>query len=297
MKILNISAIAVAAGVLLMTSSCVHKGDLDLDPVPDIAFSYTSEGLTLTFNSDPADISDVTWSTSDGGSGDGAIFTHTFPSPSTYWVEMSGKFNGKQQTVSAKVLVAKPAIVSMTDNSLADWDNVHYADFTFTGQAEGSAIKAGKADYDANWLYFYVVLDANVITSANATDLIWDFFIDADGDSSTGFVYHDVGGEYLIEGKFFDDDAWYDVSSGVTGADWWGDVYSDPKYKNAITIGAQEKTDDVYRIEFAVNRNVYGITGTKAGFGLCQFDNDWSDLDYMTYEGSTAISMSLDKIE
>ena len=93
------------------------------------------------------------------------------------------------------------------------------------------------------------------------------------------------------------DDAWYDVYPGVTGADWWGDPITDPKYVNAIVIGAQEKTDDVYRIEFAINRSVYGITGTIAGFGLCQFDNDWSDLDYMTYEGSTAILLSLDKTE
>ena len=297
MKINKIIALAITAGFLLSTMSCVHDGDLNLDPVPDIAFTYTSDGLTLTFTSDPADISDVTWSTSDGGSGSGTTFSHEFPSPSTYWVEMTGTYNGKQQSVSTKVLVAKPAIVSMTDNTLSDWDNVKYEDFIFTGQEEGSVIKVGKVDYDSNWLYFYVALNASVITSSNATDLIWDFFIDVDGDSSTGFSYHDVGGEYLIEGKLFDDDAWYDVYPGVTGADWWGDPITDPKYVNAIVIGAQEKTDDVYRIEFAINRRVYGITGTIAGFGLCQFDNDWSDLDYMTYEGSTAILLSLDKTE
>ncbi|MBQ1637697.1 MAG: hypothetical protein II048_06195, partial [Bacteroidales bacterium] len=54
-------SIFLTALVLMVCSqtACVHLGDLDLEPIPDISFTYECSGLTYTFTS--ADAKDVKW--------------------------------------------------------------------------------------------------------------------------------------------------------------------------------------------------------------------------------------------
>ncbi|MBQ5528669.1 MAG: hypothetical protein IIU05_06440, partial [Bacteroidales bacterium] len=56
-KIITLLSIAAMA----VLSSCIREGDLDLDPVPDIAFDYTCDGLNLTFKSVTENTTDVKW--------------------------------------------------------------------------------------------------------------------------------------------------------------------------------------------------------------------------------------------
>jgi len=176
MKTIKLSGL-IALTVLLL-SSCVHLGDLNLDPVPDIGFSVEHNGLTLTFVSTKSNTSDVKWKTSDGGSETGETMTHTFPEPGTYWIEMSGIYDGVPQTVSTKILVAKASKVSMTDGTVADWENVTYPDFQLTGSEPGSPIKKVKIDYDANYVYYYMELDVTVNPGADETSHILSVRID-----------------------------------------------------------------------------------------------------------------------
>lgn len=290
--------LALAAISMLLFASCVHSGDLDLDPVPDIGFTYSSDGLTLTFTSSTEGTTGITWATSDGGTGSGESLSHKFPSPDTYWIEMKGTLNGKEQRVSTKVIVAKPAIVSVTDNSLSDWDKVKYEDFIFTGSENGVLpIVEGKADYDANWLYLYLALDTKLAEEKAATGYICDLSIDGDDDIATGFEVNGIGGEYLVEGCFFGQ-AWYDFYHGTTGADWWDDgTLADPKYSAGFVLGHEEQDGNVIKVELAIKRDTFGITGTKCAIQMTLFNDDWSDLDYLMFGGVSDIHLSLDKTE
>jgi hypothetical protein len=80
MKKYFIYILSVVCGCLLLFSmtSCIHEGDLDLAAVPDIGFTYTSNGLTLTFTSATAEATNLTWKVSDGGTGSGDEFVHKF---------------------------------------------------------------------------------------------------------------------------------------------------------------------------------------------------------------------------
>ena len=159
-KIFAIFCIAATA----LLSSCVRKGDLDLAPVPDIAFEYTCDGLTLTFNSVVPNTTDVKWEilkTKNGSAetlttGAGDTFTYTFPTPDNYWIKMSGVYEGEEQVVAGKILVAKPSPVKLDDDSFADWDAVTYPDFQMTGT---DGISYAKFDYNADYVFFFVALN------------------------------------------------------------------------------------------------------------------------------------------
>ena len=281
--------------LLFTTASCIHKGDLNLDPVPDIAFAYSSDGLTLTFKSATDNVSNISWISSDGGTGTGDSFVHAFAKPASYWVTMKGTYNGKEETVSTKVLVAKAALVSMTDNSFADWDKVTYEDFQFTGQTPGeSPIIKAKMDYDANYIYFYIEFSNTVNAGLNADSAIFSFTSDSDDNTATGNSYYDVGGEYLMEGCLTTAEPWYDFYSGSASAGWTH--IDDANWLGTIlTIGHKEVTDQTTKMEWAYSRKDLNITSTSFTFVLHVYDGDWNDADIVTYNGSESIHIVMDK--
>ena len=217
-KIFAIFCIAATA----VLSSCVRMGDLDLAPVPDIAFEYTCDGLTLTFNSVVPNTTDVQWEilkTQNGSAetlttGVGESFTYTFPTPDNYWIKMSGVYEGQEQVVAGKILVAKPSPVKLDDDSFADWDAVQYPDFQLAGDDDKSW---GKFDYNADYIFFYVALDTT-IPGCTADGAIMNMRIDADDLTGTGMSTKGLGCDWYLEGNFWNDVEawadWYDCSSG-----------------------------------------------------------------------------------
>lgn len=293
----SIIKMGFAAIIGLALTSCIKSGDLKLDPVPDIAFSYTSQGFTLTFNSTVEGVSDIVWKTSDGGSGTGSTLTHTFPKPDTYWVEMRGNYKGVNQTVSAKIRVAKQAKVKMDDNSVEDWNNVTYTDFVFTGKEPGtSPIVEGKFDYDVNFVYLYLAFDTSVDSECDADKAVLAIAFDVDADLNTGFLYEDkIGSEYLVEGALTGSDPWFDVHPGRAGADWWDDA--EDKLKAGVVFGHKQMEGNICKAEFAFDRNLYGITSTKMMLLFILMNAGWNDVDTMQREGDKYITLLMDKME
>ena len=287
-KIYNI--IMMVSVIIFSLSSCIKEGDLELDPVPEIGFTYTSEGLTLTFESTGEGISDVSWTISDGATGTGESLEHTFDKPDSYWISMTGTVHGEEQTVSTKIIVAKAALVSMDDNSIADWDNVNYSDFQFAG---GSSIIKGKLDYDANYVYFYMELDGNVNPKATVTSHILSMAIDNDANLSTGLDFGGLGAEYLLEGQIYGGEVWTDFYN-YTGGDWWENI-TDPTFADGMTIGHSEVDGGVLKIEWAFSRKTFGINSTSFGLYWNVYDEDWADADIMEYNGDSAILINMDK--
>ena len=291
-KIFAIFCIAATA----LFSSCVRMGDLELEPVPDIAFDYTSDGLTLTFNSVIENTTDVQWEIikAKGGSaetlatGAGDTYTFTFPIPDTYWIKMSGVYEGQEQVVSGKILVAKPSVVKLDDDSFEDWDQVTYEDFQLVGD-DGKSF--GKFDYNADYVFFYVALDTT-IPGCTADGAIMNMRIDSDDLTGTGMSTKGLGCDWYLEGNFWNSNErwadWYDCSSGDTVA---------ASEEMPIELGTYKVEGDTAYFEFALSRKKYGIKGSSVGIYFKFYTEDWEDAVYMTCGGKTTYHFALDKAE
>ena len=291
-KIFAIFCIAATA----VLSSCVRMGDLDLAPVPDIAFEYTCDGLTLTFNSVVPNTTDVQWEilkTKNGSAetlttGAGETFTYTFPAPDNYWIKMTGVYEGQEQVVAGKILVAKPSAVKLDDNSFADWDAVQYPDFQLVGD-DGKSW--GKFDYNADYIFFYVALDTT-IPGCTADGAIMNMRIDSDDLTGTGMSTKGLGCDWYLEGNFWNSNErwadWYDCSSGDTVA---------ASEEMPIELGTYKVEGDTAYFEFALSRKKYGIKGSSVGIYFKFYTEDWEDAVYMTCGGKTTYHFALDKTE
>lgn len=277
----------ILTAFLFALSSCVHLGDLELEPVPDIAFTYTqNSGLEFTFTSSVEGTTNVGWEVIgiEGATATGDSFTYNFPEPGTYWVRMTGTYNGGEQTFTGKIAVDWAATISFKDGSLDDWDLVTNPDYVFHGgdtdnyptQAEPILVE-GKFDYDANYIYVYASFDVTARADINVDSHRFDFYLDVDADTSTGNLDMGdrLGVEYIIQANFFnDEEGSFSVMDGS-----WETPDNAADLAQYILIGDKNVEGDIASIEFKVSRADFGITGTKVGIGLKIENNDWTDFD------------------
>ena len=296
-KIFAIFCIAATA----ILSSCVHEGDLELAPVPDIAFTYTSDGLTLTFSSVVENTTNVQWEIikAQGGAaetlatGAGDTYTYTFPKPDTYWIKMSGVYNGEEQVVAGKIMVAKPSVVKLDDDSFDDWDGVEYEDFKFVGD-DGKSY--GKFDYNADYVFFFVAM-STTNENAPADGAIMNLRLDTDDLTGTGMSTKGLGCDWFLEGNFWKPEDpwadWYDCASGDT-------VYAEGKN---IEMGTYKDEGDMIYMEFALSRKEYGINGSSMGIFFKFYQTEWADDSFYmnfgegTEKSKTTFHFALDKTE
>lgn len=277
----------ILTAFLFALSSCVHLGDLELEPVPDIAFTYTqNSGLEFTFTSSVEGTTNVGWEVIgiEGATATGDSFTYNFPEPGTYWVRMTGTYNGGEQTFTGKIAVDWAATISFKDGSLDDWDLVTKPEYIFHGgdtdnyptQAEPILVE-GKFDYDANYIYVYASFDVTARADINVDSHRFDFYLDVDADTSTGSLDMGdrLGVEYIIQANFFnDEEGSFSVMDGS-----WETPDNAADLAQYILIGDKNVEGDIASIEFKVSRADFGITGTKVGIGLKIENNDWTDFD------------------
>lgn len=277
----------ILTAFLFALSSCVHLGDLELEPVPDIAFTYTqNSGLEFTFTSSVEGTTNVGWEVIgiEGATATGDSFTYNFPEPGTYWVRMTGTYNGTEQTFTGKIAVDWAATISFKDGSLDDWDLITKPEYIFHGgdtdnyptQAEPILVE-GKFDYDANYIYVYASFDVTARADINVDSHRFDFYLDVDADTSTGSLDMGdrLGVEYIIQANFFnDEEGSFSVMDGS-----WETPDNAADLAQYILIGDKNVEGDIASIEFKVSRADFGITGTKVGIGLKIENNDWTDFD------------------
>ena len=277
----------ILTAFLFALSSCVHLGDLELEPVPDIAFTYTqNSGLEFTFTSSVEGTTNVGWEVIgiEGATATGDSFTYNFPEPGTYWVRMTGTYNGGEQTFTGKIAVDWAATISFKDGSLDDWDLVTKPEYVFHGgdvanyptQTEPILIE-GKFDYDANYIYVYASFDVTARADINVDSHRFDFYLDVDANTSTGNLDMGdrLGVEYIIQANFFnDEEGSFSVMDGS-----WETPDNAADLAQYILIGDKNVEGDIASIEFKVSRADFGITGTKVGIGLKIENNDWTDFD------------------
>ena len=271
-----------------LSTACVRLGDLDLEPIPDISFTYEINGLSYVFKSAVPGTTNVSWNVLGQGTGSGDTFNFTFPKPGSYWVTMTGTYNGQEQSVSTKLLVAKPSVIKLDDNSVADWEGVNYPDFYFVGEnGRGYA----KFDYDAKYLYFLYVLQEG--EGYGYDEAILNFRLDADDNPATGYSTASMGVEWYYEGCGWNHDPWGNMwtpeslESGV-----------DPGMVLPIEWGFHGVVDGYTVMEFGLSRKDYGVNTTKCGLYTMFYTNEWSRAErFKNADGATSMHLSLDKVD
>lgn len=296
----------LALTLSLLCASCAHKGDLHIEPVPQIDFSLTKvEGYTYTLTNLTKDATNVKWAILSFKSGQktvvlegsGDSFTFTFPEIGTYWIQMSATREGREETIYTAKLIDKASAIRLDDDSFDDWDSITRADFQLRGrwistpesEREGkNAFVDGKIDYDGDYVYLYFRVNPGYTDvpmgwmdgGDDGNEFI--MFINSDGDLSTtgatqGGSY--AGYEHGAEFGFWEGEgeAWFIDTSGG-----WDSVSDGEQAKLApsVVFGTAKEVGGLWCFEMGLDRAILGITSSAFGLNF-QITTDWDTCDYL----------------
>jgi len=265
MKPIKILYIIICSGLLLQ--SC--KKDT-VEASPDVNFSTSIDAYTVTFTNKTTGAASYKWEFGDGSVSTEENPSHTYPGKGKYvptlYVTTTG---GRTAEGSTVIRIAKSSAIKLNDNSLADWDTVTYnVKVSGTG---GGIFRKAKLDYDAENIYFYFEMASSV-----ANGDIFDFYIDADNNSSTGlitWVANGSGNDVLLEGAM------------LTG---WFDMFYHTGAQNSFTFDYQSVTDffqvgtvqesgGILKFEGKLIRSkVKYLTGKGMKLAVTATKSDWS---------------------
>ncbi len=282
--------ISAGIGCLLLIgfSSCKKETGA---AAPDPFYAVNVNGFEVGFDNQTKGATTYKWDF-----GDGAISTDTSP---THTYAAKGKYvptlyatgaDGVTAQASTVLFISKGSSIKLDDHSITDWDTVAN-NVVLAGPAAGNFIKA-KYDYDGNYVYVY--FEQN---TAKADGNIYDLYIDADNDMSTGLITGDIPNgayEVLLEGTIFG--GWLDpyYFGGSDQANFGG--YAPAGISDFYTMGDYEEANGVLKFEFGIKRSkVKGFPGTKGmKIGVQVSANDWSaTIGYSPDQGANAFFMDM----
>lgn len=269
MKKINLTILIVALIAAVNFSSC--KKDAD-NPEPFVFYSVSVDGATVTFTNESKGAATYEWDFGDGATSTDESPTHTYPGKGKYVPTLyATASDGTKAEASTVLHIAKTTAIKMDDKTLSDWDTVTH-NIVLAGPNSGNFIKA-KFDYDGNYVYVY--FEQNTV---KADGNIYDLYIDADNDATTGLITGDItngGFEVLLEGTIFDN--WLDPYYFI-GADQqnFGN-YTYQTINEFFKVGTVQQSGSVQKFEFAISRSkIKGLTGKGLKIGVQVAANDWS---------------------
>src|ERR1700712_3841791 len=167
--------------------------------VPDPFYEVSINGYTATFTNKTTGADSYKWDFGDGSVDSTENPSHTYAAKGKYVPTLYATSGGITKEASTVLHISKGSSVKMDDNTLSDWDTVA-TNVVLPGPDAGDFIKA-KYDYDGNNVYVYFERKTK-----KANGDIYDLYIDADNDPSTGLLSGDIPGgayEVLLEGTIF----------------------------------------------------------------------------------------------
>lgn len=288
--VLNIPA-CLAAAILLFIVSCSKEGEYTLTETPPLDFKSYYNGLTVSFVNNTDNATSVSWDFGDNTpETEGDSVVHTYATTGNYLITMYGTLDGKSYEFHTVLRVDKPSVVSLSDDSFEDWENVTYPDFQLEGQEH---MIGGKVDYDANAVYFFIEYETTGTDGLATLDgAIMDLYMDTDNSLTSGFS-SSIGADLLFEGNIPTE--WFDYYrfTGASQGDWSWDYFS---MDNAIVLGYSETVGDTVRMEFSISREAFQIGKDAFGFRLELYTSDWSALvGALAKDNQTTILMMMNK--
>jgi len=257
--------IIVCSGVLFQ--SC--KKDT-VDNGPDVNFSTSIDAYTVTFTNKTTGGASYKWDFGDGTVSTEESPKHTYPGKGKYvptlYVTTSG---GRTAEGSTVIRIAKSSAIKLNDNSLADWDTVTYnVKVSVTG---GGIFRKAKLDYDAENVYFYFEMASKV-----ANGDIFDFYLDADNNSSTGlttWVANGSGNDVLMEGAILTN--WFDLFYH-TGAQT-SFTFDYQSVTDFYQVGTVQESGGILKFEGRLIRSkIKNLTGKGLKLAVTATKSDWS---------------------
>jgi hypothetical protein len=259
-------------------------------PAPFVFYSVSVDGATVTFTNESKGASSYKWDFGDGATSTEVSPTHTYPGkgkyvPTLYAISSSGS----KAEASTVLHIAKTSPIKLDDHSLADWDTITH-NVILGGANAGNFIKA-KFDYDGNYIYLYFEQNAK-----QSDGNIYDLYIDADNDPSTGLITGDIPGggyEVLLEGTVFDN--WLDPFYFIgTDQQNFGN-YIPQSINEYFKLGDVEQDGNVLKFEWAIDRSkIKGLTGKGIRIGIQAAANDWSaEIGYAPDLGSNSFYLDM----
>jgi len=238
-------------------------------PQTDLVYDVVVEGNQVTFTPKTEGITSYKWDFGDGQTSEEANPVHTYPGKGKYVPTLTATIGGQTVEASTVLRISKSSPVKIDDKSLADWDTVT-TNIVPLGAKKG-IVRAIKFDYDGNYIYMYGELN-----STKATGDIFDFYIDADHDQTTGYAgsFAGQGSEVLLEGQLLigNMDIYYHTGSQT---DFGG--YKPQSISEATQVGTVVQDGNVVKFEMRFSRGkLKGLTGTAASIGIIVTKNDWS---------------------
>jgi len=286
MKTTNLIILIVALIAAVNFSSCKKDSS---EPEPFVFYSVSVDGATVTFTNKSEGAASYEWDFGDGTTSTEESPVHTYPGKGKYVPTLYAiSANGVKGEASTVLQIAKTSSIKLDDNSLSDWDTVTY-NVVVAGPNSGNFIKA-KYDYDGNYVYVY--FEQN---TTHAAGNIYDLYIDADLDITTGYLTGEIKNgayEVLLEGTILDD--WLDPYY-FTGNDQAAFSYDSQSINEFYQVGTIQQTGSVQKFEFALSRSkIKGLTGKGLKIGVQVAANDWSaTIGYSPDQGSDAFYLDM----
>ncbi len=269
MKKTNLTILIVALIAAINFSSCKKDSN---KPTPFVFYSVSIDGATVTFTNESKGATSYEWDFGDGSTSTDESPTHTYPGKGKYVPTLyATAADGTKAEASTVLHIAKTSPIKLDDHSLADWDTIS-ANVVVAGANSGNFIKA-KYDYDANYIYLY--FEQN---TTKADGNIYDVYLDADNDITTGLLTGDIPGgayEVLLEGTVFDDwlDPYYFIGTDQQN---FGN-YTPQSISEFFKLGTVVQDGSVQKFEWAISRSkIKGLTGKAVRIGVQAAANDWS---------------------
>lgn len=284
MKVIQYIKYASLLTMILFVMNACNKNDNK--PQADIFYTVSLEGYTVTFTNETKGAVSYKWDFGDGETSTDESPVHTYPGkgkfvPTLYATTADGVISEGSTVIN----ISKGSSVDLSDNSFADWDTVTHNIVTGAG-----TFSLAKFDYNSENVYFYFELN----TKESNGD-IYDFYIDADNDATTGYTTGSfTGGGYdvLLEGTMLD--GWFDpfYHSGDNQAAFSFDYQSISEF---YEIGTVVQSGNTLKIEGRLKRaKLKGLTGKGLRIGITATKNDWSaTVGTLPPEGSNSFYLDM----
>lgn len=240
---------------------------------PQIDYSDSISGYTVIFTNQTTGATSYKWDFGDGTTSTDANPSHAYPGKGKYVPTLyATNAAGATDSGSTVIHISKASDVSLTDNSLSDWDSVTH-NVVISGPNGGNFIKA-KYDYNSNWVYCYFEMNATV-AQAN----VFDFYFDVDNNAGTGYnswMFTNAGNDVVLEGSLFPG-GWLNVFYFAGGSNQGAWTWNTMDINNYYQLGTIVQDGSVLKFEMGLVRSkLQGFLNTGMKIGVSSTKSDWS---------------------